>query len=90
MYRCLLLFFAFTFCLGCTEKGNKGNPVVVIETKYGEIEIELYADKAPKTAGAFLSYVDAGLYENTSFYRVLNMNNQPSNAPKTEILQGGL
>ena len=63
---------------------------MVIETKYGEIEIKLYIDKAPKTAGAFLSYVDSGFYENTSFYRVLNMNNQPSNAPKTEILQGGL
>lgn len=76
--------------LSCKENSKKGNPVVVIETKYGKIEIELYIDKAPKTAGAFLSYVDSGFYENTSFYRVLNMNNQPSNAPKTEILQGGL
>lgn len=90
MHRYLLFLFAFFSIVSCAEKSNKGNPVVVIETKYGEIEIELYIDKAPKTAGAFLSYVEAGLYENTSFYRVLNMNNQPSNAPKTEILQGGL
>lgn len=90
MKRVLLLFFVLVCFLGCAEKSNSGNPVVVIETKYGEIEIELYINKAPKTAGAFLSYVDSGFYENTSFYRVLNMNNQPSNAPKTEILQGGL
>jgi len=90
MYRILLVFFALLFFMGCAEKSNEGNPVVVIETKYGEIEIELYADKAPKTVGAFISYIDSGFYENTSFYRVLNMNNQPSNAHKTEILQGGL
>jgi peptidyl-prolyl cis-trans isomerase A (cyclophilin A) len=90
MKRVLRLFFVLVCFFSCAEKSNKGNPVVLIETKYGEIEIELYTDKAPKTAGAFLGYVDAGFYENTSFYRVLNMNNQPSNAPKTEILQGGL
>lgn len=90
MKRVLQLFFVLVCFFSCVEKSNKGNPVVLIETKYGEIEIELYIDKAPKTAGAFLSYVDSGFYENTSFYRVLNMNNQPSNAPKTEILQGGL
>lgn len=62
----------------------------MIETKYGKIEVELYTDKAPQTAGAFLRFVDSGFYENTSFYRVLNVSNQPSNATKTEILQGGL
>lgn len=80
----VLLFFA------CKEQSVSGNPHVVIQTKYGEIELELYADKAPATTAAFLSYVDSGFYENTSFYRVLNVTNQPSNAPKTEILQGGL
>lgn len=85
-----LLIFGWIFLMACVDKPTKGNPHVVIETKYGEIELELFLDKAPKTAGAFLSYVDDGLYEKTSFYRVLNMNNQPSNAPKTEILQGGL
>ena len=90
MNRYCLAFFVFIMLFACKEKSSQGNPVVVIETKYGAIEIELYTDKAPQTAGAFLRYVDSGFYENTSFYRVLNMNNQPSNAPKTEILQGGL
>ena len=90
MCQKLLILIGFLCLISCAEKSNKGNPVVVIETKYGTIEIELYTDKAPQTAGAFLSYVDDGLYENTSFYRVLNTTNQPSNAPKTEILQGGL
>ncbi|WP_353548718.1 peptidylprolyl isomerase [Sediminibacterium sp. KACHI17] len=86
----LIFLFLLISLIACTETINSGNPHVVIETKYGEIELELYADKAPATTAAFLSYVDSGFYENTSFYRVLNVNNQPSNAPKTEILQGGL
>jgi len=86
----LIYLFLLSVLITCKEPTNSGIPHVVIETKYGEIELELYADKAPATVAAFLSYVDSGFYENTSFYRVLNVNNQPSNAPKTEILQGGL
>ncbi len=86
-----LLLFVMVMFYACKEnRQTSGNPHVVIETKYGEIEIELYATKAPQTVKAFLSYVDSGFYEKTSFYRVLNPTNQPSNAPKTEILQGGL
>lgn len=84
-----LYFLLLILLVSCQEETDSGNPHVIIETKYGKIELELYADKAPITTAAFLSYVDSGFYENTSFYRVLNVNNQPSNAPKTEILQGG-
>lgn len=73
---------------GC---GNKyENPHVEIQTKLGDIEVELYPDKAPKTTAAFLSYIKAGYYRNSSFYRVLNNDNQPSNAAKAELIQGGL
>ena len=78
-----VLFFS------CTQK-KYANPHIEIETKYGIIEAELYPSKAPQTCAAILSYVDSGFYEDASFYRVLNVTNQPSNAPKTEILQGGL
>lgn len=50
----------------------------------------MYPLQAPKTVAAFLSYVDSGFYTNTSFYRVLNDENQPSNAAKTELIQGGM
>lgn len=65
-------------------------PHVIIQTKHGDIELELYAKQAPRTVAAFLSYIDAGFYNNASFYRVLNDDNQPSNAPKTELVQGGI
>ncbi len=66
------------------------NPHVAIQTALGDIEIELYPGQAPKSVAAFLSYVDSGLYKNSSFYRVLNDDNQPSNAPKSELIQGGI
>lgn len=66
------------------------NPHIEIQTKLGDIEVELYPDQAPKTVHAFLSYIKAGYYNNSSFYRVLNDENQPSNAPKAELIQGGI
>ncbi len=56
----------------------------------GNIEVELYPDKAPKSVAAFLSYVDSAYYKNASFYRVLNVDNQPSDSYKAELIQGGL
>lgn len=74
----------------CKEQTPKGLPHVIIETAYGEIEIELYTHKAPLTANAFLAYIDSGYYNQSNFYRVLNMYNQPSNAPKAFLVQGGI
>ena len=48
------------------------NPVVVMETSQGVIEIELFADKAPNTVANFLKYVDSKFYDGTVFHRVIN------------------
>lgn len=48
------------------------NPVVVLDTSEGEIEIELYQDKAPVTVKNFLSYVGDGFYNGTIFHRVID------------------
>ena len=40
-------------------------------TSQGDIEVELYPDKAPKTVAAFLSYIDSRYFKNSEFYRVL-------------------
>lgn len=47
------------------------NPVVVMKTSMGIVEIELYADKAPVTVANFLSYIDKGFYNGTIFHRVI-------------------
>ena len=47
------------------------NPVVTIQTNQGAIEVELFADKAPKSVENFLAYVDAKHYSETIFHRVI-------------------
>lgn len=46
--------------------------MVTLHTNFGEITLELFADKAPKTVENFLSYVQDGFYDNTIFHRVIN------------------
>ena len=63
---------------------------VRLTTVAGIIELELYPDQAPLTVANFLTYVDAGLYNGTSFYRVVRPDNQPNSPVKIEVVQGGL
>jgi peptidyl-prolyl cis-trans isomerase B (cyclophilin B) len=44
---------------------------VVIETDLGDIEVELFDEKAPKSVANFLQYVEAGHYAGTVFHRVI-------------------
>ncbi|WP_194757536.1 peptidylprolyl isomerase [Aliidiomarina indica] len=45
---------------------------VVLKTNFGEIELALFADKAPATVENFVSYVKDGFYDNTIFHRVID------------------
>jgi len=63
-----------------TSKSKKGvqkmtapaqNPIVVMETSLGTVEIELFADKAPISTENFLKYVDEGFFPGTIFHRVI-------------------
>lgn len=66
------------------------NPRVVIVTDLGNIEAEIYLDKAPVTAANFLRYVDSAKYDNLAcFYRVVRLDNQPDKKVKIEVVQGG-
>lgn len=85
LYILILLYVLFS----CSAPKYK-YPRILIDTKLGNIEVELYPDKAPKSVTAFLSYVDSGFYTNSSFYRVLKEENQPSASFKSELIQGGI
>lgn len=50
----------------------QGNPVVVVETSLGNIEVELFEDKAPLSVKNFLAYANDGFYDGTVFHRVIN------------------
>ncbi len=55
------------------------NPVVVMETEFGDIYIELFEQDAPLSVANFLEYVERGLYGESFFHR-----SQPG-----FVLQGG-
>ena len=46
--------------------------MVTLKTNFGDITLELFEDKAPKTVANFLSYVEDGFFDNTIFHRVIN------------------
>lgn len=46
-------------------------PKVLFKTTLGDITVELYPDKAPKTVENVLEYVRSGFYDGTIFHRVI-------------------
>jgi len=66
------------FLLGCQTGGNTvtevstDNPIVVMETSKGSIEIELFQDKSPISVENFLAYVNEGYYDGLIFHRVID------------------
>lgn len=54
-----------------TANSQAANPQVEIRTNFGNITLELYPDKAPKTVDNFLHYVKDGYYNGTVFHRVI-------------------
>ncbi len=83
-----LLLLCLVFCISCTPTAYK-NPHIQITTAYGEIEVELFPEQAPKTVAAFLLFVDSGYYKNSSFYRVLTNENVPAEH-NSGLVQGGV
>jgi len=49
-----------------------GNPTAVIQTSKGDIVVELFADKAPKSVENFVNYARSGFYDGTIFHRVIS------------------
>jgi len=47
------------------------NPIVVLETDFGNIEFELFWKKTPKTALNFLRLVHQGYYDSLTFHRIV-------------------
>src|ERR1700753_4372368 len=49
-----------------------GNPTATLETSLGNIEIELFVDQMPVTAGNFVKLAKSGFYDGLHFHRVIN------------------
>ena len=76
MMRFLSLFplFALTFFLlpPGTEAEAKPNPTATFQTSMGNFTVELFADKAPKTAKNFETLAKKGFYDGVIFHRVID------------------
>ncbi|KRB84471.1 peptidylprolyl isomerase [Noviherbaspirillum sp. Root189] len=78
------------------------NPQVALKTNMGNIVLELYPEKAPKSVANFLDYVRKGHYSGTVFHRVINgfmiqgggfdkdMKQKPTNDPVENEAKNGL
>lgn len=72
------------FLTACSDK----TPNVIFDTNAGQIEIEVYPNKAPQTAADFLYHVDNGLYDQQGFYRVVTPQTDPLDMGMS-LIQGG-
>ncbi len=79
----LSIVFLFSACSAQVEQ-----PIVVFDTTSGVIEIEVYPEVAPISAGDFLRHLDDGYYDGQGFYRVVRPENDPRQMGMS-LIQGG-
>lgn len=48
------------------------NPTATLETSLGNVEVELFTDQMPVTAGNFIELAKTGFYDGLHFHRVIN------------------
>ena len=63
---------AFALLASSALSALAANPLVELKTNQGDIVVEVFADKAPKSAENFVQYVKAGQYDGTIFHRVID------------------
>jgi peptidyl-prolyl cis-trans isomerase A (cyclophilin A) len=64
---------------------------VRIETELGAILVEVFEGQAPASAAYFLADVRTGLFDGTSFFRIVTLDNQSAEPYRQiEVIQGGL
>lgn len=95
----VLALFALSACFGLAAAAN---PQVQLNTNQGDILVELYPEKAPKTVANFLQYVRDKHYDGTVFHRVIPgfmvqgggmdaaMKEKPTRAPIENEARNGL
>jgi peptidyl-prolyl cis-trans isomerase A (cyclophilin A) len=84
-----IFFPLLVLLITITNSSAQKKETCIIKTSLGDITVELYSQKAPITVANFLKYVDAHLYDNTSFFRSVTSNNQQKDSVKIEVIQGG-
>jgi peptidyl-prolyl cis-trans isomerase A (cyclophilin A) len=97
----VLLALVLGTSVAWAQPAKSSDPVVVLKTSLGEIDIQLDPKDAPITTANFLAYVDKKFYDGTIFHRVIprfvvqgggmtpDMNEKPTDPPiKNEAMNG--
>ncbi len=66
--KSLFILISMAICFNA----QASNPQVELKTSRGDILLELYPDKAPKTVENFITYIKSGFYKGTVFHRVVD------------------
>jgi cyclophilin family peptidyl-prolyl cis-trans isomerase len=102
LLRLTTLISGLLLTLICFSASAADNPRVLMKTSMGDIVLELYQDKAPKSVANFLQYVKDGHYNGTIFHRVIDnfmiqgggfdtkMRQKPTRAPIENEAKNGL
>ena len=79
--KLLSVVVTLVFCFTSTTFAFAQNDdkIVVFETEFGHLAIELFFDDAPNTAESFLKLAETGYYDGTIFHRII----------KDFMIQGG-
>ena len=67
----VLVGICTTMTLGASDAAAQDNPLVVMETNFGSITIELFEKEAPISVENFLQYVNDSFYDGLIFHRVI-------------------
>src|SRR5687767_4234112 len=82
--QAILLLLTLSIVLA---QGQAAPVRVLLATDAGDIEIEVDTVRAPITAGNFLHYVDARLFDEGVFHRTVRPDNQQEKPVKIAVIQ---
>ena len=71
IYILILIIIAVVASLFIIKNMNEENPIAIINTSEGVIELELFLNKTPTTSENFIKLSKEGFYDNTKFHRVI-------------------
>ena len=70
MKKFIYLFILFFSLLSTYSIANEN--IMILKLKYGEVQIELFSEKAPKHVERFKKLANEGKYDNVVFHRVID------------------
>ena len=70
MFKLLYLFLLIFSLINTNLKA--GENIMILKLKYGDVEIELYPEKAPNHVKRFKELAEGGKYDNVVFHRVID------------------